>query len=92
MPLVRIFMEYVSGGSLSKTLRTYGPMDEGLIRKYTRQILEGLAYVHMHNIAHRDIKGATPVSVPPVCTRVLTAPRARCVVQARTCWSRTEVS
>ncbi len=58
LPLIRIFMEYVSGGSLSKTLRTFGPMDEPLIRRYTLQIVEGLAHVHMHNIAHRDIKGA----------------------------------
>ncbi len=57
MPIIRIFMEYVSGGSLSKTLRTFGPMDEPLIRKHTRQIVEALAYVHVHNIAHRDIKG-----------------------------------
>ncbi len=57
LPLIRIFMEFVSGGSLSKTLRTFGPMDEPLIKRYTRQIVEGLSYVHMQGIAHRDIKG-----------------------------------
>ncbi len=71
MPVIRIFMEYVSGGSLSKTLRTFGPMDEPLIRKHTRQIVEALAYVHGHNIAHRDIKGPGRLYTPYSAIREL---------------------
>jgi serine/threonine protein kinase len=47
-------------------LEVYGKFNENLIRKYTTQILEGLEYLHSHNIIHTgisefkyiDIKGA----------------------------------
>ncbi|XP_052144527.1 mitogen-activated protein kinase kinase kinase 3-like isoform X1 [Oryza glaberrima] len=53
-----IYLEYVSGGSIHKLLREYGPFKEPVIRNYTRQILSGLAYLHGRNTVHRDIKGA----------------------------------
>lgn len=53
-----IYLEYVSGGSIHKLLRDYGPFKEPVIRNYTRQILSGLAYLHGRNTMHRDIKGA----------------------------------
>lgn len=54
---LRIYLEYVSGGSISGVLRTFGSFQEKQASIYTRQMLEGLAYLHSRNIMHRDLKG-----------------------------------
>ena len=53
-----IFLEYMSGGSIHSLLQRFGPFNEGLIARYTRQIVLGLQYLHSQHVAHRDIKGA----------------------------------
>ena len=55
---VEIIMEYVSGGSVRSILDKYGHLEEGVVAKYLKQALEGVAYLHQNSIMHRDIKCA----------------------------------
>ncbi|TGZ80127.1 Pkinase-domain-containing protein [Ascodesmis nigricans] len=51
-----IFLEYISGGSIGSCLRKHGRFPERLVRNLTRQILQGLMYLHSEGILHRDLK------------------------------------
>jgi len=54
---MNMFFEYVPAGSVSALLRSYGAFEEPLMRSFVRQTLEGLGYLHVRNIVHRNIKG-----------------------------------
>ncbi|EGR31829.1 protein kinase domain protein [Ichthyophthirius multifiliis] len=55
---ISILLEYVVGGSLNDMINKYGSINENLVQKYTKDILQGLEYLHYHGVVHRDIKGA----------------------------------
>jgi serine/threonine protein kinase len=55
----RIFMEWLPSGSLRSVLsRTGHRMHEGAIRRYFRDALKGLDYLHSNGMCHLDIKPA----------------------------------
>ncbi|CAF4959068.1 unnamed protein product, partial [Rotaria sp. Silwood1] len=55
--LIKIFMEYLPNGTIENLLTAFGPFHNDVLKKYTRQIVEGVAYLHENGVVHRDIKG-----------------------------------
>ncbi|XP_016155187.1 PREDICTED: mitogen-activated protein kinase kinase kinase 19 isoform X1 [Ficedula albicollis] len=62
--ILSIFMEFVPGGSISSIVNRFGPLPEVVLCKYTKQILQGVAYLHANCVVHRDIKGNNVMLMP----------------------------
>ena len=54
---VKIYMEYMAGGSISRLLKEFGAFEEPVVAKFTKQIVIGLQYLHGMGVMHRDLKG-----------------------------------
>ncbi|XP_064629892.1 mitogen-activated protein kinase kinase kinase A-like [Lineus longissimus] len=55
---IQIMLQYMSGGSVDYLLdKTAAPFSEERTKRYTRDVMEGLRYLHGLKIIHRDIKG-----------------------------------
>lgn len=53
-----LFLELISGGTLEDLYKKTNGLSEPILAVYTKQILQGLEYLHFKNIIHRDIKAA----------------------------------
>ena len=56
--VLNVFIEYVPGGGISDLIRKYGALEDALCRNFTRQILQGLAYLHGKDIVHANLKSS----------------------------------
>jgi serine/threonine protein kinase len=42
---------------VASILSRFGSFEENVIKAYSRQLLQAVAYLHDHRVIHRDIKG-----------------------------------
>ncbi|CEM01517.1 unnamed protein product [Vitrella brassicaformis CCMP3155] len=53
---LRMVLEYCNRGDLRREIKKPGNLTITAIKKYARQVLSALAYMHMNYIVHRDLK------------------------------------
>lgn len=51
-----LFLEYAQGGELFDRIEPDAGMPQATARRYWRQLLAGLSYLHSRGVAHRDLK------------------------------------
>ena len=61
---IDVLLEFVPGGSLKRILQRFHSLEVSIIRKYAKQLLKGLQYLHENNIIHRDLKSANVLISP----------------------------
>jgi len=55
-----MYLEHMAGGSVTQALQQFGAFEEPLMADYSKQVLDGLEYLHTRSppVVHRDIKGS----------------------------------
>ncbi|NXN83830.1 M3K19 kinase, partial [Bombycilla garrulus] len=89
--ILSIFMEFVPGGSISSVLNRFGPLPEVVLCKYTKQILQGVAYLHDNCVVHRDIKGNNVMLMPNGVVKLIDFGCARRLARAGLSGTRSEL-
>lgn len=56
---VCIYQEWVAGGSIESIIQAFdGPLSPTVAAKFARHVANGLSFLHVRGVAHRDLKGA----------------------------------
>ena len=55
---INIYMEYMPGGNLEETIECFKTLNSEIIKSFSKQILQGINYLHSRKIQHRDIKSS----------------------------------
>ncbi|XP_021617773.1 E3 ubiquitin-protein ligase UPL5 isoform X2 [Manihot esculenta] len=66
---IYIFLELVSTGSLRQVYKSF-QLKNSQVSRYTKQILEGLKYLHDRKVVHRDIKCANILVDEKGCVKI----------------------
>ena len=53
---LQIIYESINSNNVEEIIKKYGSLDEKVIQKYIKQLLEGLKYLHGNNIFHKNLK------------------------------------
>jgi serine/threonine protein kinase len=71
-----IILEYMENGSLASVIKPskFGAFSESLVAVYIAQVLQGLSYLHLQGVVHRDIKGANILTTKEVGPRLTCTP------------------
>lgn len=77
-----VMCEYMPGGSIASAIRQFGAFEEKAIALHTRQILEGLGFLHENRVCHRDLK----------CDNVLIDVNGSCKLADFGCSKRLDIS
>lgn len=61
---INLFLEFVSGGTISSNLAQFGAFPESVVQRYSRQLFQAVAYLHSRSVIHRDVKGNNVMVCP----------------------------
>ncbi|KAJ6594237.1 kinase-like domain-containing protein [Mycena capillaripes] len=65
-----VFTEYASGGTLDGMVESLGALQETVVVSLTRQVVDGLVYLHDLDMIHGDIRGANLVVSLDGCVKI----------------------
>eukprot|EP00438_Fugacium_kawagutii_P013809 Skav210600 [mRNA] locus=scaffold234:3568:8962:+ [translate_table: standard] len=61
---------YAPGGSVADWLADAGPLAEAPTQRVVRSVLEGLGYLHSHDVAHGAVRGGNVLLGPGAAIRL----------------------